>query len=69
MFDDVDLNCIFFAKTPGTLVILYKTSVLNGNKLWREKSERNLKQIFTNGWIFIVGKCFERLVGEICLHL
>ena len=37
MFDDVDLNCIFFAKTPGTLVILYKTSVLNGNKLWREK--------------------------------
>lgn len=29
--DKVDLNSIFFARTPGTLILPYKTSVLNGN--------------------------------------
>lgn len=29
--DNVDLNSIFLARTPGTLIILYRTSVLNGN--------------------------------------
>lgn len=34
--DDEELNSIF-VKTPGPLVILYRTSVLNGNKLWKGK--------------------------------
>lgn len=69
VLDNIDLNSIFFARTPGTLTILYKTSVLIRNcerEKWKKLKTNIHKWMLFYKWQMVcrTGTDFLIFIGK-----